>query len=87
MPEEKVIAIRNLTQRAGETAMIGDGVNDAPAMAAATIGIAMGSIGSDVAIETADIALMSDDLRNCPGSSLMRGGRFDSYGRTSPSPS
>lgn len=66
MPEEKVIAIRNLTQRAGETAMIGDGVNDAPAMAAATIGIAMGSIGSDVAIETADIALMSDDLRKLP---------------------
>jgi Cd2+/Zn2+-exporting ATPase len=62
LPEEKVEAVQNLVERYGSVAMVGDGVNDAPAMARATIGIAMGTAGSDAAIETADIALMADDL-------------------------
>jgi Zn2+/Cd2+-exporting ATPase len=66
LPEDKVKAIENLTADLGATAMIGDGINDAPAMAAATIGIAMGSIGTDTAIETADIAFMTDDLSKLP---------------------
>jgi len=62
LPEEKVKAVEELVRRYVNVAMVGDGVNDAPAMARATLGIAMGVAGSDVAIETADIALMSDDL-------------------------
>jgi Cd2+/Zn2+-exporting ATPase len=62
LPADKVKAVEDLVSRYGTVAMIGDGVNDAPAMAQATLGIAMGAVGSDAAIETADVALMSDDL-------------------------
>lgn len=66
LPEQKVQAVERLLARHGTVAMIGDGVNDAPALARATLGIAMGAIGSDAAIETADVALMSDDLTTLP---------------------
>ena len=66
LPEDKVTAIQELKEKYTKIAMVGDGVNDAPAMANSTVGIAMGAAGSDVALETADVALMSDKIENLP---------------------
>lgn len=66
MPEDKVSSVERLDKEYGKVAMVGDGVNDAPAMAKSTVGIAMGAAGSDVALETADIALMGDKLEGLP---------------------
>jgi Cd2+/Zn2+-exporting ATPase len=66
LPEDKVEAVESLVGEFGQVGMIGDGVNDAPAMAVSTVAIAMGAMGTDAAIETADIALMSDDLSKLP---------------------
>lgn len=66
LPADKVVAVEELVNKYASVGMVGDGVNDAPAMARATLGIAMGAAGSDAAIETADVALMSDDLSKVP---------------------
>lgn len=66
LPEDKVRLVTEMRKNLGQMAMVGDGVNDAPAMASSGIGIAMGAMGSDAAIETADIALMADDLSKLP---------------------
>ncbi len=73
LPQDKARLVESLRATHGHVAMIGDGVNDAPAMAAASLGIAMAALGSDTAIETADVALLSDDLAKVPW--LIRHGR------------
>ena len=66
LPEEKVGSIGKLQDAGHKVCMVGDGVNDAPALKTASVGVAMGSMGSDIAVEAADIALMSDDISKLP---------------------
>jgi Cd2+/Zn2+-exporting ATPase len=66
LPQDKVSAVEQLRRAHGAVAMVGDGVNDSPALAAADVGIVMGAMGSDAALETADIALMTDELPKVP---------------------
>ena len=66
LPEDKLAAVADLKRRHGLTAMTGDGINDAPALAKADIGVAMGAAGTDTAMEAADVVIMNDDLRRIP---------------------
>ena len=66
LPEHKMNAVTELVKRYGAVGMIGDGINDAPALARATVGIAMGSIGSDAAMQAADVVLLSDAIERLP---------------------